>query len=698
MLGRAVGRLFSLAFPVDYEPDPSQSVKALARAARRRAARLPLRPHDRGRRQRRSSRCSATTSTTARSSRAGRCCSTRTRERALRRRRARDDDLGLQQLDLPPHPLGARPHQGRAGAAGAGGAQAHRRAGRDVRLRRPRRASASGAQADLNVIDFDNLTIQAPYTRADLPTGASRILQPSTGYLATMVNGEVVRRHDEDTGARPGRPAPQRPRATADGRASTSSSSAPASAASAPRSRSPAPATGSRSSSATTRPMPRRRRGRVRVGPHAARRRCATRTCSSGSPARSSATGSPTCSQALSDLGVEPRADPQRPGLHARRGDARGAHGRRRPAHAPVPAHHVRVGHAPHRARRAGRRPRARAAASPASSSTASVDGPPTVTGVRARGRHGARRRPRGRHHRPPRRRARVARRARHRACPRPSSDAGVVYFSRFYRSDHDEGFGFRGGFGAGLIAGVIGSDAGTYSITAVVDRDDKELRAHLSDSDRFDATMRLLPELADVAAAGGDADPPGALHDRADQPHPLVHRRRRRRRWSPGCVAVRRRPHVHQPRLRAGPVAGAAAGGAARRRARPTHDDLARRRRAPTRQRAPSRSCPGTTSRCSPTRCDRRPSRRAPIRRPAARRPVRARCSPTAGRDPKLIRLVMRVMNLLELPTALIERLPELQARAAAMPKVERPPKSTPKRPSRAELLAVVHEFRDDD
>jgi N-acyl-D-aspartate/D-glutamate deacylase len=61
-----------------------------------------------------------------------------------------------------------------------------------------------GRRADLNVIDLDNLTIQAPYTRADLPTGASRILQPSTGYLATMVAGELVRRHDDDTGARPG--------------------------------------------------------------------------------------------------------------------------------------------------------------------------------------------------------------------------------------------------------------------------------------------------------------------------------------------------------------------------------------------------------------------------------------------------------------------------------------------------------------
>jgi N-acyl-D-amino-acid deacylase len=43
-----------------------------------------------------------------------------------------------------------------------------------------------------------------PFVRNDLPTGASRVLQPSTGYLATMVNGTVVRRADEDTGARSG--------------------------------------------------------------------------------------------------------------------------------------------------------------------------------------------------------------------------------------------------------------------------------------------------------------------------------------------------------------------------------------------------------------------------------------------------------------------------------------------------------------
>jgi N-acyl-D-aspartate/D-glutamate deacylase len=61
-----------------------------------------------------------------------------------------------------------------------------------------------GTRADLNVIDFDNLTIRAPVVRHDLPTGASRILQPSTGYEATVVNGVVTRRHDVDTGARPG--------------------------------------------------------------------------------------------------------------------------------------------------------------------------------------------------------------------------------------------------------------------------------------------------------------------------------------------------------------------------------------------------------------------------------------------------------------------------------------------------------------
>jgi N-acyl-D-amino-acid deacylase len=62
-----------------------------------------------------------------------------------------------------------------------------------------------GKRADLNVIDLERLDIAAPYLRYDLPTGASRILQPASGYVATLVAGEVTREHDADTGARPGR-------------------------------------------------------------------------------------------------------------------------------------------------------------------------------------------------------------------------------------------------------------------------------------------------------------------------------------------------------------------------------------------------------------------------------------------------------------------------------------------------------------
>jgi N-acyl-D-aspartate/D-glutamate deacylase len=54
------------------------------------------------------------------------------------------------------------------------------------------------------VIDIDRLRIHEPFVRHDLPNGESRILQPSSGYVATLVNGEITRRHDEDTGRRPG--------------------------------------------------------------------------------------------------------------------------------------------------------------------------------------------------------------------------------------------------------------------------------------------------------------------------------------------------------------------------------------------------------------------------------------------------------------------------------------------------------------
>ncbi|MEQ8719141.1 MAG: amidohydrolase family protein [Acidimicrobiales bacterium] len=62
-----------------------------------------------------------------------------------------------------------------------------------------------GKRADINVIDFDNLSLGMPYVSHDLPAGGKRFLQPASGYWATLVAGEVVRDHDGDTGARPGR-------------------------------------------------------------------------------------------------------------------------------------------------------------------------------------------------------------------------------------------------------------------------------------------------------------------------------------------------------------------------------------------------------------------------------------------------------------------------------------------------------------
>ena len=64
---------------------------------------------------------------------------------------------------------------------------------------------ALGKRADINVIDHANLRLHLPRMAFDLPSGAGRLLQKSSGYLATMVNGEVTRRNDEGTGARPGR-------------------------------------------------------------------------------------------------------------------------------------------------------------------------------------------------------------------------------------------------------------------------------------------------------------------------------------------------------------------------------------------------------------------------------------------------------------------------------------------------------------
>jgi N-acyl-D-amino-acid deacylase len=64
---------------------------------------------------------------------------------------------------------------------------------------------APGMRADINVIDLDALSLEAPMMVHDLPSGAGRLTQGAHGYVATLVAGEAVRDNDVDTGARPGR-------------------------------------------------------------------------------------------------------------------------------------------------------------------------------------------------------------------------------------------------------------------------------------------------------------------------------------------------------------------------------------------------------------------------------------------------------------------------------------------------------------
>jgi N-acyl-D-aspartate/D-glutamate deacylase len=72
---------------------------------------------------------------------------------------------------------------------------------------------APGRRADVNVIDHAALSLRLPRMTYDLPSGAGRLLQGSSGYLATLVAGEVTRRNDADTGVRPGRLVRSRPAA-----------------------------------------------------------------------------------------------------------------------------------------------------------------------------------------------------------------------------------------------------------------------------------------------------------------------------------------------------------------------------------------------------------------------------------------------------------------------------------------------------
>ena len=55
------------------------------------------------------------------------------------------------------------------------------------------------------LIDLDRLGLKAPEMVRDLPDGGKRLLQRTTGYVATIVSGKVVSREGEPTSELSGR-------------------------------------------------------------------------------------------------------------------------------------------------------------------------------------------------------------------------------------------------------------------------------------------------------------------------------------------------------------------------------------------------------------------------------------------------------------------------------------------------------------
>ena len=59
---------------------------------------------------------------------------------------------------------------------------------------------APGMKADVNVIDFENLTMDKPEIVYDLPAGGKRFVQKTRGYTASIISGAVAFRDGEPTG------------------------------------------------------------------------------------------------------------------------------------------------------------------------------------------------------------------------------------------------------------------------------------------------------------------------------------------------------------------------------------------------------------------------------------------------------------------------------------------------------------------
>src|SRR5262249_53977449 len=64
---------------------------------------------------------------------------------------------------------------------------------------------AVGYKADLNVIDHAALRLHKPVITYDLPAGGRRLDQTAEGYVATIVSGQVIAENGAPTDARPGK-------------------------------------------------------------------------------------------------------------------------------------------------------------------------------------------------------------------------------------------------------------------------------------------------------------------------------------------------------------------------------------------------------------------------------------------------------------------------------------------------------------
>jgi 2-polyprenyl-6-methoxyphenol hydroxylase-like FAD-dependent oxidoreductase len=98
-------------------------------------------------------------------------------------------------------------------------------------------------------------------------------------------------------------------------------------------------------------------------------------------------------------------------------------------------------------------------------------------------------------------------------AVPETVHESGLMYLTRWYRTPdvevpHDAKLG--GDLGFVKFLGIPG-DGGTLSVTLAVRTADADLRAALSDAERFDQACRLLPG-PDLFFAGGPMEPIGGV------------------------------------------------------------------------------------------------------------------------------------------------------------------------------------------